>query len=126
MKQIFIAITAGFFAAMPATPVLSEDSTKNGGTSLIEDGAKMFLEGLMREFEPAMKDLQGLADTMQPAMRSFLREMGPALGDILEKVQDFSAYHAPEILPNGDIIMRKKTPKEMDVPEAETEGEIET
>ena len=41
--------------------------------------------------------------------------MGPALGSILESVEDWSVYEAPEILPNGDIIIKRKpepeTPK---------------
>lgn len=85
----------------------------------MEEGARLFFEGIKREFEPALKDLQGLAETMQPRMRSFLEEMGPSLGELLEKIEDFSVYHPPEILPNGDIILRKKTPKEIENPERE-------
>lgn len=80
----------------------------------------------MREVEPAMKDLKGLTDEFKPALRSFVTEMGPALGDLLEKIEDFSVYHPPEILPNGDIIMRKKTPKELENADEDGTGEIET
>jgi hypothetical protein len=49
--------------------------------------------------------------------------MGPALRDLMDQVGDLSAYHAPEVLPNGDIIIRRKTPQEMqDIP---PDGEIE-
>ena len=40
----------------------------------------------------------------------------------MAKVGDLSAYHAPEVLPNGDIIIRRKTPQET---EPLPEGEIE-
>lgn len=93
------------------------------GPSLMERGAELFLEGLMREMEPALDELQGFAEGMQPALRQFMDEMGPAFADVLGKVGDLSAYHAPEILPNGDIIMRRKTPVEESLdPE---EGEID-
>ena len=42
--------------------------------------------------------------------------MGPALETLLEAVEDFSAYHPPEVLPNGDIILRKKALNEQAVP----------
>ena len=38
--------------------------------------------------------------------------MGPALIELMAKIDDITAYYPPEILPNGDIIMRRKTPLE--------------
>ena len=70
------------------------------------------MEGILKEMEPTLDNLQGLADEMGPALRSFAEEMGPALTDLLAKVEDWSVYHPPEILPNGDIILRKKLPEE--------------
>ena len=89
------------------------------GQDLLERGAQMLLEGLMREIEPALEDLQDLRDKMTPALRGFVAEMGPALAELLEKVEDWSAYHPPELLENGDIIIRRK----IDPPEVD---EIET
>jgi len=51
-------------------------------------------------------------------------EMGPALADILGQIEDISNYHPPEMLPNGDIIIRKKTPAEMVIPNEDEEIEI--
>ena len=84
----------------------------SGERSLMERGAELFLEGLRQEMEPTLKDLRGMAEQFGPAMRSFLEEMGPAFGDILQEVKDWSAYHPPEMLPNGDIIMRRKVDPE--------------
>lgn len=109
-------------SALLALPAAAEG---DDGPSLMEQGAQLFFEGLMREMEPAMQDLQGLAETMGPAMRSFMQEIGPALGDILDEVKDFSAYHAPEILPNGDIIMRKRIPDAPGSDAVPPEGEID-
>ena len=44
-----------------------------------------------------------------PALQSFMEEMGPALTDLSAQVQDWSAYEEPEMLLNGDIVIRKKT-----------------
>ncbi|WP_171227863.1 hypothetical protein [Ruegeria sp. HKCCA4008] len=115
MKHVLLIsmITAGI-----AAPALSqEDNSK----SLMEQGAELFFEGLRKEMEPALDDLLGLADEFGPAMQSFLREMGPALAELGAEIKDWSAYEAPEILPNGDIIIRRKQAE--DPPEPENEGE---
>ena len=105
-----------------ATPAFAEE-TEDDGPSLMEQGARMFLEGLLSEMEPTFDELQGMADEIEPALRNFVQEMGPAFADLLGKIDDISNYHAPEILPNGDIIIRRKSPLEL-VPEEGDEIEI--
>lgn len=110
MKQILLPLSL----MLLATPMLAEDTDlpKDDPPSLMEQGARLFFKGLMTEMEPALKELEGLADEMEPALRSFASEMGPALRDLMGKVEDWSVYHPPEILPNGDIILRRRTPLE--------------
>ncbi|GLT09643.1 hypothetical protein GCM10007928_18750 [Sulfitobacter porphyrae] len=91
------------------------------GLSLMERGAQMFMEGIMKEMAPAIDGLEDLADQMGPALRSFAKEMGPKLGEILDEVEDWSVYEAPEILPNGDIIIRRKPEPPLEEPEAPKE-----
>lgn len=67
------------------------------GSSLMERGAQQFLEGLLQEMEPAWRELQGFMDAM-----------GPAMIELMDEVKDWSAYEPPEILENGDIIIRRK------------------
>lgn len=55
------------------------------GFSLMQEGTRLMLKGLMERVEPALRDLGNAID-------------------------DLNAYHAPEILPNGDILIRRKTP----------------
>ena len=112
-------IFPALMATMLAGSVLAEEPSD--GPSLMEQGAQMFLDGLLKQVEPTMKELQDMAQDMGPALRSFVEEMGPALGEILGDIKDFSAYHPPEILPNGDIIIRKKIPDEVPLPEGEIE-----
>ena len=117
MKRM-ILVTA--LALLPLSAPAQE--ADEDGFSLMEEGARMFLRGMMDEAEPALRELRRLVEDMEPAMRQFVEEMGPALNDLAEKIDDFSNYHPPEMLPNGDIILRRKVP----MPEAPPEnGEIE-
>ncbi|WP_254055875.1 hypothetical protein [Ruegeria sp. EL01] len=107
--------------ALGAPAVAQEDN----GKSLMEQGAELFFEGLRKEMEPALDELLGLADDFGPAMQSFFEEMGPALAELAGEIQDWSVYETPEVLPNGDIIIRKKPtldPPEDVEPEEESEG----
>ncbi|MEN8894449.1 hypothetical protein [Planktotalea arctica] len=118
MKQI--ALTAALALAL-ALPAQAEDTAPKTGLSLMEQGARLLFEGLMEEMEPALREMEGLSEQLEPALRGFVQNMGPALGDLLEQVEDFSKYHAPEILPNGDIIMRRKSVEDLELPEGEVE-----
>ncbi|MEP4197553.1 MAG: hypothetical protein ABJL99_18170 [Aliishimia sp.] len=82
-------------------PAIAED---DDGMSLMERGAQLFMEGILKEMEPAIEGLGQFG----PEIRNFFQEMGPALGDLLEQVEDWSLYAPPEMLPNGDIIFRRK------------------
>ncbi|WP_095590349.1 hypothetical protein [Actibacterium ureilyticum] len=87
--------------ALLAGPVAAQDPADGQhdmaeGADLLERGARLFLRGLMDQLEPTLKDL---SDSVEPALRQ-----------LLELVEDFDAYHPPERLPNGDIIIRRKTP----------------
>ncbi|WP_299917722.1 hypothetical protein [uncultured Roseobacter sp.] len=91
MKQVLIALAVLHFAVHPAR---AEDKD---APSMMERGAQQFLEGLLLEMEPAFE-----------SMRGFMDEMGPAFADLMGQIEDWSAYEAPEILDNGDIIIRRK------------------
>jgi hypothetical protein len=89
-------------SAMPAA------AQEGNGRSMMERGAELFFRGLREEVGPALGDLQALAELAGPAMRSFVEEMGPALGEIIGEVRDWTRYSPPELLPNGDIIIRRR------------------
>lgn len=91
------------------------------GLSLMERGAQMFLEGILKEMEPAIDEFSGLADEMGPALRQFAQEMGPKLTELLSEIEDWSAYQPPEVLPNGDIIIRRKPDHPLTPPDTPTE-----
>ncbi|MEW9921454.1 hypothetical protein AB2B41_17735 [Marimonas sp. MJW-29] len=114
-------IAALALALSLAAPVARAQEEDERGLSLMERGAQLFMEGILREMEPAIEEFQGFADDIGPALRQFAQEMGPKLGELLDEVEDWSAYEAPEMLPNGDIIIRRKPNHPMTPPETPTE-----
>ncbi|WP_237220261.1 hypothetical protein [Salipiger sp. CCB-MM3] len=119
--------------AQPDTEPLIEDETPEEGRSLMERGADMFLRGLRDEIDPTVQDLKRLAERMGPALQSFVEEMGPAMAELSDKVEDWTLYESPEMLPNGDILIRRREkldPDAMpedapDLPEPGPGGEVE-
>jgi len=124
MKRIALSSALALCLALPTS---AQEAPEDEGLSLMERGAQMFMEGIMREMEPAMNDLRGLAEDMGPELKRFVEEMGPAFGELMGRIGDINAYHPPEILPNGDIILRRKTPMEPgdDAVDPPGEGEID-
>ncbi|WP_159807774.1 hypothetical protein [Litoreibacter roseus] len=48
-----------------------------------------------------LEQFRGLAEPLMPLMRDFA-----------DQLRDVPGYHPPEVLPNGDIIIRKRDPSE--------------
>ncbi len=84
MKQIF---STGLVLAMLGFPAHAQDTDNQMGEGfdLLQEGTRLMLEGLMKELGPALLDLEG-------------------------KIVDLSLYELPEVLPNGDIIIRRRLP----------------
>lgn len=117
-------IAATLAIALTVSPVLAQDddSELQDGFNLMEEGAKMLMRGLMSEIEPKIDELRGTMEMMGPALAEFMREIGPAFTALLEQVDDLRNYQAPELLPNGDIIIRRKPDAPLWVPEAAPDG----
>lgn len=113
MKQI---IALPLVSLMLTSPLMAQEE----GPTLMERGAQFFFEGLMQEMAPALDDMAKLMEQAGPALQNFVSEMGPKLLTMLEEVEDWSVYEAPEVLPNGDIIIRRKP----DVPELTPEEQM--
>lgn len=124
MKQIILATFLVATPLLPATAQESSETDTEDGFNLMEEGARMLLRGLMTEMEPAIDDLRDTFDEMGPAFAEFAQSVGPAFAELLEQVDDIRNYEAPEILPNGDIIIRRSPDAPVWVPDAEN-GEVE-
>ena len=66
-----------------------------------EDATSFTFEDLLREFEQ-------MTDSVMPLMQDWMDILVPQLEALGETIGDLSQYEAPEVLPNGDIIIRKK------------------
>lgn len=115
MKQIAFALlllTAPALAqtVSPANPVpeapapSAEDLEQ--GLSLMEQGAQMLLRHMMGKVEPSLQE-----------MTEALKQAQPQLLKLLAMVDDIRNFHAPEVLENGDILIRRKTPAELKLEE---------
>ena len=82
-----------------------EDDSLSRGAELLSEGMGLIFEGLRQQMEPAAEGWSKL----------------------VEMLSDFSAYELPEMLPNGDIIIRRKEPLDPGAGggDAEQEGEID-
>lgn len=103
MKQFLLAPAFALFLAFPS---YSETSNTEEGTDLVQQGLELLFQELLKEIEPTLKDLDAMGD-----------ELGPKIQELIALIDDFRNYSAPEKLPNGDIIIRRKKPLE--------EGEID-
>ncbi|KQB97225.1 AAA+ family ATPase [Loktanella sp. 1ANDIMAR09] len=120
MKQI-LALTVA--AALLCVPAMAEDALEGDmgeGLDLMEEGARMLMRGLMSEMEPALDALRDNVEQMGPALGEFVQSVGPAFGALLEQIDDLRYYEAPEILPNGDIIIRRSPDAPAWEPEPDT------
>ncbi len=107
------------FAALPllavlaAAPLAAQETPAEEGWSLMQQGATLLFDGLRSEMEPALQDMAAAFAGAEPMLRDLIGMMG-----------DVTRYQAPEILPNGDIIIRRKPAEEMAVQPPAPEVEL--
>lgn len=99
MKYIALSLTllAGPVGAQAPESDLQEEL--NEGLEYFSEGSRLLMQSLIGELLPLYKDLEVMID-------------------------ELNAYHSPEVLPNGDIIIRRKTPLEREMEKNESD-EIE-
>ena len=95
-------------AALVAAPLAghAQDSSDEGSNA-IEEGAQLFLRGLLEEVQPPLQELAGIGATHLLTLQALVDEMGPAFAEVFEQIDSISYYQPPEILPNGDIVFRR-------------------
>ena len=98
MRPLLIAL-ALVLAPLAAAQVVP-DAEPPGA---MERGLRLFLDGLRDEVEPGLQGLGDMARDAAPLLRGLQERLGSV-------VEDLDAYAAPEVLPNGDILIRRKTP----------------
>ncbi|MEL6640579.1 MAG: hypothetical protein AAFP98_04570 [Pseudomonadota bacterium] len=110
----------------PAHAQTAQPGEVEEGFDLMEEGAKLLFRGLLNEMDPAIEELKGLADEIGPQMQLFAEEMGPAFAELMAQVDDLRNYEAPELMPNGDIIIRRRQVAPEFVPQIDDDtGDVE-
>jgi hypothetical protein len=94
--------------ALPAQDAPAPSTELDQGMSLLQQGAELFLRGLMTEVEPKMQEMQKGLDDLGATMGSALDQAQPWITALSSMVDDFGYYDPPERLPNGDIVIRRK------------------
>ncbi|AVW90413.1 hypothetical protein [Celeribacter baekdonensis] len=84
MKQIVARLSLSLLV-LSSSPATAQEASE--GIDLMREGARILLEQLFQQMEPALKELDGVMD-------------------------DLNAYEPPVVLPNGDILIRRKPPTE--------------
>lgn len=99
-------LAACLAAALLAAPLAAEEAPDDigRGTDLMQEGAKLLLRGMIAQMGPALSQMEEFA----------------------KLIGEWDQYHAPEVLPNGDIILRRKVPLIPGLPgDAAPEGDID-
>jgi len=113
---LILALWLGALApavAQEAEPeALPEGDGVDEGMDLIERGAEQFLRGLMDEIRPRL-------ERIEPELRGLADDLAPMFAELARLIDEIDAYHPPERLPNGDIILRRKREADPPAPEAD-------
>ena len=92
-------LSALVLALALATPLAAQDGTDQRSNPDLAEGAELLTEGFKKLF-------RGLMDELEPAGEA----AEESWNDLVDWLGDLSAYEAPEQLPNGDILIRRKEP----------------
>ncbi len=91
MLRVSIATAVLAFTVLPAA-VLAEDHGDAQPRGQLEQGLSLLEEGT------------------RLLMQAIIAELGPAWAELEEMIDNLNAYYPPEVMPNGDIIIRRKSP----------------
>lgn len=83
---------------------------------------------LAQDDPPLLDNLNPFSERFRSLMEGWADEMMPLMEQLADKMSELNAYEAPEVLPNGDILIRRKpdAPEEpSDVPQANPDGSID-
>lgn len=104
-------VIAAVAAALAAAPAQAQETTAEG-----EAGSWWTW--------PEMPTQQELSEQSQEAMQSMIESMRPMLAEVEKAYADLPGYAPPEVLPNGDILIRRIPPASEAV-DAPTDGDAQ-
>lgn len=100
MKPVVAILAAALIWLPPGASAEAEGRSLEQRLETLRDEAGTLLRGLIDELEP------------------HLDAIGPQLRALAEQLGGLAAYHPPELLPNGDIILRRRQPSDTTAPES--------
>ena len=95
-----ILTPAALCLALMSAPAFAQEASEEPG--FLERGLGAIMGQLWGEEEP------GATSPLAQDLAGALRQMGPVLQDLAAQVDDIRNYQAPERLPNGDILIRRR------------------
>lgn len=104
-----IALTAALALCAPAhaqdAPPAEPPGNFERGLEQLGEGARLLWQGLRDETDPALRDLMA---EMGPAWSALRAEIDPLMEDLGDRLGELNAYERPVMLPNGDILIRRR------------------
>lgn len=94
--------TAGALAlalVLATGPLAAQDTAPRAPNPDLAEGAELLSEGFKKLFRGLMGELEPAGEAAEKGWN-----------DLVDWLGDLSAYEAPERLPNGDILIRRKEP----------------
>lgn len=73
---------------------------------------KIALFPLLVALPAQAQEADSLTDRMGRLFSDLMAEVDPWMADLLDKLGDLTGWHAPEVLPNGDILIRRRAPED--------------
>ena len=99
---LMLALSPLATTAQEAAPETApETAPTEEGPSLMERGLSLFFQGFQQEMEPALGEMGRVLEQLGPTI-------APAMERLMTMVDDMTNYEMPEMLENGDIIIRRK------------------
>lgn len=98
---LMLALSPGPLSAQDGGPPPDEPGAVGRGFGAI-------IDQLFGNDAPASPEDRPDANDLTQDLSGALRQMGPVLRDLATQVDDIRNYQAPERLPNGDILIRRR------------------
>jgi len=108
MKRIALPLIACLIA-LPAAAQETEPQEPPEDSAPLLPFLEQFGKDLMRDFQQEIApDLERMMERMGPEMERLMAPMLPRLQELGETLGGLTQYELPEILPIGDIMIRRK------------------
>lgn len=127
-RRLTALAVAGLLAFVPPVAAQAPDGSADPrgrmaeGIELLGEGMRLLFEGMQEEATPLMQELLDQATPALGAARDGVGRLLEGLDAIGIGLADLAGYHAPVLLPNGDILIRRRLPPDHEPQDAEDDA----